>query len=92
MTGLPVDCQRIFEMICNFVREELCERNELEVDAFEMSHRALKRSGEPCGYYFCVHGPRSVKLTAVWDFQKRAIYFYDSLGRRTASRPEPIYR
>ncbi|MBX3422331.1 MAG: hypothetical protein KF752_12330 [Pirellulaceae bacterium] len=73
-----------------FVRDELCHRNYLEKDAFGMSQRVLTRKGNPCGYYFCIHGPRSVRLTAVWDFQKAAIFFYDSLGRRSSSQPVPM--
>ncbi|QDV23958.1 hypothetical protein [Aureliella helgolandensis] len=70
-----------------FVREELCEKNQLETDAFQMAERVLVRNGKPCGFYFCIYGPRSVRLTAVWDFNKGSIFFYDSLGRRAANCP-----
>jgi len=73
-----------------YVRSELCERNQLERDAFQMSQRVLTRKGKPCGFYFCIYGPRSVRLTAVWDLQKKAVLFYDSLGRRSASHPVPV--
>ena len=78
-----------FEAVREFVRDELCERNELEKDAFQMSARVLVRRGKPCGFYFCIYGPRSVRLTAVWDLQKESILFYDSLGRRAANHPAP---
>ncbi len=80
-----------FEAIRAFVRGELCERNELEPDAFQMSERVLTRQGKPCGFYFCVYGPRSVRLTAVWDLAKNMIWFYDSLGRRSAGHEAPEF-
>jgi hypothetical protein len=72
-----------------FVRNELCDQNQLERDAFQMSQRVLTRKGKPCGFYFCIYGPRSVRLTAVWDLKKQAVLFYDSLGRRFDSQPVP---
>lgn len=77
------------DTIREFVREELCEKNQLEKDAFQMTERLLVRQGEPCGLFFCIYGPRSVRLTAVWDLQSGSIFFYDSLGRRAASHPIP---
>ena len=78
-----------FEAVREFVRDELCEKNELERDAFQMSERVLTRQGKPCGFYFCIYGPRNVRLTAVWDLNKNSIFFYDSLGRRAAICPSP---
>lgn len=79
-----------FEAVREFIREELCEKNQLEKDAFQMAERLLTRKGQPCGFYFCIYGPRSVRLTAVWDLQKGSILFYDSLGRRAARCPIPV--
>ncbi len=78
-----------FAAVREFVREELCEKNHLEKDAFQMAERVLTRNGAPCGFYFCIYGPRSVRLTAVWDLRKGSIFFYDSLGRRAANCPIP---
>ena len=72
-----------------FVRGELCQHNQLEKDAFHMSERLLTRKGQPCGFYFCIYGPRSVRLTAVWDLNRGSVVFYDSLGRRAAVLPVP---
>lgn len=77
------------ETVREFIREELCEKNQLEKDAFQMTERLLVRQGKPCGLFFCIYGPRSVRLTAVWDLQRQAVFFYDSLGRRAASCPIP---
>ena len=38
--------------------------------------------GKPCGMFFCLHGPRSVKLTAIWETQRNTVLFYGSSGER----------
>lgn len=65
-----------------FVHERICHYNELEVNVFEVSERILLRSGCPCGILFCLHGPRSVKLTAIWETESNTILFYGSSGQR----------
>ncbi len=65
-----------------FVHESLCEQNELERGAFPMTERILLRGGKPCGVYFCLHGPRSVKFSAIWETQCNRILFYGSTGER----------
>ena len=90
MTALQIVPSDTLEVVREFVRDELCEKNQLEKNAFQMSQRLLQRQGKPCGFYFCIYGPRSVRLTAVWDLQKGAVFFYDSLGRRAASQPVPV--
>ncbi len=89
MTPSQIVKENEFEFVREFVREELCEKNQLEKDAFQMSEKILTRNGKPCGFYFCIYGPRSVRLTAVWDLCTEVIFFYDSLGRRAASHPTP---
>lgn len=78
-----------FEVVREFVRGELCENNQLEKDAFQMSERVLTRKGTPVGFYFCIYGPRSVRLTAVWDLCNGTVVFYDSMGRRASRHPIP---
>ena len=65
-----------------YVEQTICEQNELEVGAFAMTERILVRGGSPCGIYFCLHGPRSVKLTAIWETDRNTILFYGSGGER----------
>ena len=65
-----------------FVQQQLCERNELEVGAFRFTERLLEKRGVPCGLCFCLHGPRSVKLLAIWETTRNTIMFYDSSGER----------
>ena len=91
MKSIPIGNED-FEAVREFVRDELCERNELEKDAFAMSEMKLTRNGKPCGFYFCIYGPRSVRLTAVWDLGRQSVIFYDSLGRRAECRPVPARR
>ena len=66
----------------DFVNETLCEHYELKLDAFEMTERVLRRGGRPCGMYFCLHGPRAVKFTAIWETDRNQILFYGSTGER----------
>jgi hypothetical protein len=65
-----------------FVTKSLCDQNNFEIGAFRLSERLLTRNGAPCGIYFCMHGPRSVLLTAIWETDRQTILFYDSAGER----------
>ena len=65
-----------------FVHRGICEQNELQLGAFEVTERILLRGGRPCGIYFCLHGPRSVKLTAIWETERNTVLFYGSSGER----------
>jgi hypothetical protein len=65
-----------------FIHHALCEQNELEVGVFEITERILVRGARPCGMFFCLHGPRSVKLTAIWETDRNTILFYNSCGER----------
>jgi hypothetical protein len=65
-----------------YVNEVLCEFSQLEVGAFPVTERILTRGGSPCGIYFCLHGPRAVKLSAIWETNQNTILFYGSNGER----------
>lgn len=65
-----------------YVYETLCNQNDFELGAFQITERILVRGGKPCGIYFCLHGPRSVKLTAIWETVQNSILFYSSTGER----------
>ena len=64
------------------VTEILCEHEQLEPGAFPVIERLLHRGGRPCGVEFCLHGPRSVRLMAIWEVEKQSVLFYDSAGER----------
>lgn len=69
----------------NYVHCILCEQNELARGSFEITERILVRGKKACGIYFCLHGPRSVKLTAIWETERNTILFYSSSGTRTGT-------
>jgi hypothetical protein len=81
---MPSNSLRIDDLddLRRYVYETLCEENDFEIGAFEITERFLVRCGTPCGIYFCLHGPRSVKLTAIWETERNTILFYGSSGER----------
>ena len=68
--------------IKTFVYQTLCNHEKLEVGIFPMTEKLLIRQNSPCGIYFCLHGPRSVKFTAIWENRTNTILFYGSNGER----------
>jgi len=81
---MPTETQRLddFYAIRQYVNETLCEQDQLETNHFPLSERILVRRGAPCGVYFCLHGPRSLCLTAIWETDRNTILFYGSRGER----------
>jgi hypothetical protein len=65
-----------------YVNEVLCQHNELEIGAFQLTERILVRGDQPCGIYFCLHGPRAVKFTAIWETLENTVLFYGASGQR----------
>jgi hypothetical protein len=66
----------------NYVNETLCNHEQLEFGVFRFSERVLVRAGRPCGLHFCLHGPRAVRFTAIWETDGNTILFYSSTGER----------
>ncbi len=81
-----------FATLCVTVERRLCELGHLEPHQFPMTQREVIKSGKSVGVYFCVHGPRSVKLTAICDFYKNNVIFYGSDGNRRDSIQVAIAR
>lgn len=81
LTTRAIDLKTLNKMIEN----RLCEIGHLVPNQFPMTQRDVIRGGKACGLYFCVHGPRSVKLTAIVDFMKNTIIYYGSDGIRKES-------
>ncbi len=79
-TNLPVI--QTLDELRNYVYTTLCEHHQLEVGAFPMTERILVRTDRPCGIYFCLHGPRAVTFSAIWETQRNTILFYGSTGER----------
>ncbi|MBI84880.1 MAG: hypothetical protein CMJ81_16930 [Planctomycetaceae bacterium] len=67
----------------DFIHGTICELNEFEPDVFEMTEVILTRGKRPCGRLFCLHGPRRVRLTAIWETDSNSVLFYDAVGERS---------
>lgn len=81
MSARPIKIHDINDLK-EYVHKTICDQNELELGVFPFAERTLARGGKPCGIFFCLHGPRSVKLTAIWDMERNTILFYASSGER----------
>lgn len=76
-----------------FVSRTLCQLNDFEEGVFQVTERKLVRCGQRCGIMFCLHGPRSVRLTAIWETVTNSVIFYGSTGEkihRTAVELEAV--
>jgi len=71
-----------FEEIRQYITETLSNFEQLKTDSYRITERLLTRAGSPCGIYFCMHGPRAVRLTAIWETDANTILFYGSRGER----------
>ena len=65
-----------------FVNATLCDHYQLQIDAFHLTEHVLRRGGKPCGIYYCLHGPRAVKFTAIWEVDRNQVLFYSASGER----------
>jgi hypothetical protein len=81
MSANPLHIQELSELR-QYVHHTICQQNQLEPGAFEITERILVRGERPCGIFFCLHGPRSVKLTAIWETDRNTVLFYNSSGER----------
>lgn len=81
MSANPLHVQDLSDLR-NYIQQTLCDQNQLELGAFEVTERILVRGRRPCGIFFCLHGPRSVKLTAIWETDRNTVLFYSSSGER----------
>ena len=79
-----------YSTLCTTIERKLCQLGHLEPNQFPMTQREVVRSGKTVGVYFCLHGPRSVKLTAICDFFKSTVIFYGSDGIRRESIQIPM--
>lgn len=71
-----------FNDIRSFINQTLSEIEQLNPNQFPLSQSALWRGNQVCGISFCLHGPRAVRLTAVWEAERNTILFYGSRGER----------
>ena len=73
---------RGLESLRDYVTETFCEQYELQLGAFHMTERILRRGGRPCGVCFYLQGPRAVRFTAIWDADHNQVLFYGASGER----------
>jgi len=81
---MPTRFQRIESVydLREYVNTTLCTHCQLQEGAFSITERVLMRGGKRCGIYFCLHGPRATKFTAIWDAEHNQVLFYGSRGER----------
>lgn len=77
---IRVDLQSLRKL----VQEKLCEIGMLEPNQFPLTERSVVKADRVCGVYYCLHGPRSVKLTAIADLERLNLICYGSDGARQA--------
>jgi len=65
-----------------YVNATLCDQYQLQLGAFQMTERILLRGGKPCGVFFCLHGPKLARFSAIWETDHNQILFYGSRGER----------
>ncbi|GAA4435542.1 hypothetical protein GCM10023155_34120 [Bremerella cremea] len=75
-------CFTQLEHLRQYIYQILCDKEQLEPGVFPMTERVIVRAKDPCGIYFCLHGPRSVKCTAIWETDTNTILFYGASGER----------
>ncbi|MEY2727656.1 MAG: hypothetical protein RLZZ458_3523 [Planctomycetota bacterium] len=79
----PADV-RTWEQLRQFIHLQLCRCENLLEFHFPMTELELQQGGRRCGVQFVLHGPRSVKLAAVWAEPSNEVLLYDATGRRFA--------
>ena len=70
------------DQLRRYVAETLSRLETLKFDQFRLTQEVLYRGGKPCGVHFCLHGPRAMRLSAIWETDHNSILFYGSCGRR----------
>jgi hypothetical protein len=65
-----------------YVNNTICNHYQLQQGAFRLTEHVLIRGDRPCGIYFCLHGPRATKFTAIWETDRNQVLFYGSRGER----------
>lgn len=83
MVSNNISSIKTLDELQKYVYATLCSDHELLNDAFPTTESAIrKNNGDVCGMMFCVHGPRAVNFTAIWEKQKNRVFFYGPRGER----------
>ncbi len=73
---------RSIDELKEYVYAVLCKDNDLLADAFPTTATPVRKNGELCGLIFCVHGPRRVDFSAIWEKKTNRVLFYRPTGER----------
>jgi hypothetical protein len=81
---------RSLDDLHQFVHETLCRHEDLVPEQFALRSIPIKKLGVTCGLQFLLHGPRQVRLAAVWEMQQNCVLFYDARGQRFYKQNLPL--
>jgi hypothetical protein len=81
MMNSPAEVRNLNDLR-EYIHQTLCARENLLPDESGLHEIPLVRSGEECGRQFTVHGPRNVRLGAIWTSEHNQVYFYGTNGER----------
>jgi hypothetical protein len=73
-----------FDDLRQHVLETLCKHDLLDPQQTPFFQGLVTRAGRPCGLFFEVQGPRSLRTYALWSGNENRILFYDGQGERIA--------
>jgi hypothetical protein len=65
-----------------YVHQTLCRHDRLDPEQTPLYQGLITRKGRNCGLFFQAHGPRLLKLYALWSAEEDRILFYDTSGAR----------
>ncbi|MEZ6047113.1 MAG: hypothetical protein R3C11_16340 [Planctomycetaceae bacterium] len=82
----PVEFENL-DAVRSWIHETLCDRENLLTDQFPTTEIPLIKKGKLCGLQYTLHGPRNVRLGAIWAIDHNIIYFYDAQGERYHKQP-----
>ena len=82
---MPHADAEVSQRVRDWVADRLSRENDLVPGAFPLTEQVVNKQGNLCGTLYCLHGPRSVRLVAVYDYEAARILTYDARGNRTGS-------
>lgn len=65
-----------FEELKQYARSVLCRKADLDLET-PLLDTTLLRRGKPCGIEYVLLGPRSVRLSSIWEAATDRLLFYD---------------
>ena len=77
----PADLKTL-DHLRHFVHVTLCRKENLLEYQFPMTELKIQQNGRRCGIQFVLHGPRSVRLSALWAESVNEVLLYDATGHR----------